>query len=58
MLKKVPSRVRKNWTSELFGDYGPDNMLIRLWMRTAFAEENQILSGRAESTRIPPSGTK
>jgi hypothetical protein len=32
-------RVRENWSSELFGDYAPDAMLIRVWMRTAVKKE-------------------
>jgi hypothetical protein len=28
-------RVRERWTTELFGDYSPEPMLIRVWMRTA-----------------------
>jgi hypothetical protein len=34
-----PLRVRESWTSELFGDYSPDVMLIRVWMRTAVRKE-------------------
>src|SRR5579864_2877407 len=34
-LAARPLRVRENWTTELFGDYSPETMLIRLWMRTA-----------------------
>jgi hypothetical protein len=29
----------KNWASELFGDYHPETMLIRIWMRTAVRKE-------------------
>jgi hypothetical protein len=29
----------ESWTSELFGDYSPDVMLIRVWMRTAVRKE-------------------
>jgi len=32
-------RVRENWASELFGDYNPETMLIRVWMRTAVRKE-------------------
>ena len=32
-------RVLENWTSELFGDYHPETMLIRVWMRTAIRKE-------------------
>jgi hypothetical protein len=36
VLAARPLRVRDGgWTSELFGDYAPDRMLIRVWMRTA-----------------------
>jgi hypothetical protein len=31
--------VRENWTTELFGDYNPQTMLIRVWMRTAVRKE-------------------
>lgn len=34
-----PLRVRENWTTELFGDYHPETLLIRLWMRTAVRKE-------------------
>ncbi len=34
-----PLRVRENWASELFGDYTPETMLIRVWMRTAVRKE-------------------
>ena len=30
---------RKHWATELFGDYDPETMLIRLWMRTAVRKE-------------------
>ena len=32
-------RVRENWSTELFGDYHPETMLIRVWMRTAVRKE-------------------
>ena len=35
VLAARPLRVREQWTTELFGDYSPETMLIRLWMRTA-----------------------
>src|SRR6266480_2866445 len=35
VLAARPLCVRENWTSELFGDYSPETMLIRVWMRTA-----------------------
>jgi hypothetical protein len=34
-----PLRVREHWATELFGDYNPETMLIRLWMRTAVRKE-------------------
>jgi len=39
VLAARPLRVRENWASELFGDYTPETMLIRLWMRTAVRKE-------------------
>ena len=39
VLAARPLRVRENWTSELFGDYSPQTMLIRVWMRTAVKKE-------------------
>jgi hypothetical protein len=39
VLAARPLRVRESWTSELFGDYQPDTMLIRVWMRTAVRKE-------------------
>jgi hypothetical protein len=39
VLAARPLRVRERWTSELFGDYTPDTMLIRVWMRTAVRKE-------------------
>jgi len=39
VLAARPLRVRETWTSELFGDYAPDTMLIRVWMRTAVRKE-------------------
>jgi len=39
VLAARPLRVRERWTSELFGDYSPDTMLIRVWMRTAVRKE-------------------
>ena len=35
VLAARPRRVREHWTTELFGDYNPRTMVIRLWMRTA-----------------------
>jgi len=39
VLAARPLRVREHWTSELFGDYTPETMLIRVWMRTAVRKE-------------------
>lgn len=40
VLAARPLRVREGgWTSELFGDYAPDRMLIRVWMRTAVLKQ-------------------
>lgn len=32
---KLNFYFRENWSTELFGDYTPQTMLIRVWMRTA-----------------------
>jgi hypothetical protein len=39
VLASRPLRVREYSTTELFGDYHPDTMLIRVWMRTAIRKE-------------------
>jgi hypothetical protein len=39
VLAARPLRVRDNWARELFGDYNPETMLIRVWMRTAVRKE-------------------
>jgi hypothetical protein len=39
VLAARPLRVREYSTTELFGDYHPDTMLIRVWMRTAIRKE-------------------
>jgi hypothetical protein len=39
ILAARPLRVREQWTTELFGDYNPESMLIRVWMRTAVRKE-------------------
>ena len=39
VLAARPLRVRERWTTELFGDYTPETMLIRIWMRTAVRKE-------------------
>jgi hypothetical protein len=39
VLAARPLRVREHWATELFGDYTPETMLIRVWMRTAVRKE-------------------
>lgn len=39
VLSARPLRVREDWQTELFGDYHPDSMMIRVWMRTAVRKE-------------------
>jgi hypothetical protein len=39
VLAARPLRTREQWTTELFGDYTPETMLIRLWTRTAVRKE-------------------
>jgi hypothetical protein len=39
VLAARPLRVRENWATELFGDYSPETMLIRVWTRTAIKKE-------------------
>jgi hypothetical protein len=39
VLAARPLRVRERGAVELFGDYAPDAMLIRVWMRTAIRKE-------------------
>jgi hypothetical protein len=39
VLAARPLRTREQGTFELFGDYTPDSMLIRVWMRTAVRKE-------------------
>jgi hypothetical protein len=39
VLAARPLRVREGWSTELFGDYHPGTMLIRVWMRTAIRRE-------------------
>ncbi len=39
VLAARPLWVRENWSTGLFGDYHPETMLIRLWMRTAVRKE-------------------
>lgn len=39
VLAARPLRVRESWSTELFGDYTPETMLIRVWMRTAVRNE-------------------
>lgn len=39
ILAARPLRTRRCWRTELFGDYHPTTMLIRVWMRTAVKKE-------------------
>ena len=39
VLAARPLRVRERWTTELFGDYAPETMSIRVWLRTAVRKE-------------------
>jgi len=40
VLAARPLRVREGgWATELFGDYAPETMLIRVWMRTAVRKQ-------------------
>ena len=39
VLAARPLRVRELWTTELFGDYDPATLLVRLWMRTAIRKD-------------------
>jgi len=40
VLRARPIRVREGgWAAELFGDYSPPTMLIRVWMRTAVRKQ-------------------
>ena len=39
VLAARPLHVREGWSTELFGDYTPEIMLIRAWMRTAVRKE-------------------
>ena len=39
VLAARPLRIREQWSTELFGDYTPETMLIRVWMRTAVRKE-------------------
>ena len=39
VLSARPLRVRESWAIELYGDYDPETMLIRGWMRTAVRKE-------------------
>ena len=39
VLAARPLRVREEWATELFGDYAPETMLIRVWMRTAVRKQ-------------------
>jgi hypothetical protein len=39
VLAARPLRVGRNCTTELFGDYHPHTMLVRVWMRTAIRKD-------------------
>src|SRR5437870_5205601 len=39
VLAARPLRIREHSATELFGDYNPETMLIRVWMRTAVRKE-------------------
>jgi hypothetical protein len=39
ILAARPLRVRERWETEIFGDYNPATMLIRVWMKTARTQE-------------------
>ncbi len=39
VLAARPLRVRERGTTELFGDYDPESMFIRVWLRTAVRKE-------------------
>jgi hypothetical protein len=39
VLAARPLRIRESWTSELFGDYSPVTMPIRVWMGTTVRKE-------------------
>ena len=39
VLAARPLRVREYSTTELFGDYHPDSLLIRVWMKTAIRRD-------------------
>ena len=39
VLAARPLKVRETWATELFGDYSPQTMLIRVWMRTVVRKE-------------------
>jgi hypothetical protein len=39
VLAARPLRIREHSATELFGDYNPETMLMRIWMRTAVRKE-------------------
>ena len=39
VLAARPVKTRESWTTELFGDYDPETMVIRVWVRTAVRKE-------------------
>jgi hypothetical protein len=42
VLAARPLRVREHSATELFGDYNPETMLIRIWMRTAVRKRSPL----------------
>jgi hypothetical protein len=60
VLASRPLRVRENWSTELFGDYTPETMLIRVWMKTAVRKEVMSFRNIPEHSLprvlLPPSG--
>ena len=63
VLAARPLRTREHWTTEFFGDYAPETMMIRVWMRTAIRKGRRQPHGpimcrferaRLQSCRIQP----
>ncbi len=52
VLAARPLHTREYWTTELFGDYNPETMFIRLWMRTA-VKKDVTSFGTFLSTLVP-----
>ena len=54
-----PLRVRENWSTELFEDYTPETMLVRVWMKTAVRKEITAFGTFLKHSLpriLPPSG--